>query len=131
MRDAPGSQWFHYSLWEDWHAGLYRHASPNVDTAGRVACLLRDGETFAAVMESVGDAWPIATAHNLSNEYRNHRPWLGRSAACFRLNASIPDTNWGWATLTISEQNEANRQADDFCARWRSDHMLGQLRLAV
>jgi hypothetical protein len=130
MRDGPSSQWFHYSLWEDWHAGLYRNSIADQVVAEKVAALLIDSD-FAAAMGDVGDHWPIATAHNLSNEYRNHRPWLGRSAGCFRYSAAISDVNLAWSMLSGGEQNAANDQADDYCAGWRSLNLRGQLRFAI
>lgn len=131
MRDSPSAQWFHYSLWEDWHAGLYRPTIGRMDTAEKVMCLLRDRPAFGTAMNEVGESWPIASTHNLSNETRNHRPWLGRSAACFRHGASIPDTNLAWSMLTVREQSEANNEADAFCTAWRSVNLRGQLRFAI
>lgn len=129
MRDSPGAQWFHYSLWEDWHAGLYRPTAARVDIADKVTMLLSDRGAFGFTMTEVGESWPIAVTHNLSNEARNHRPWLGRSAACFRYAASIADTNLAWSMLTVHQQVEANREADAYCTAWRSVNLRGQLRL--
>lgn len=131
MRDSPGSQWFHYSLWEDWHAGLYQPRTPQLSIAESVARLLRDRPAFGDAMTEVGKAWPVATIHNLSNETRNHRPWLGRSSACFRYAAAITDTNLAWSMLTLREQAQANDEADAYCTAWRSLNLRGQLRFAI
>lgn len=129
MRDSPGAQWFHYSLWEDWHAGLYRNAQPQLEVAERVVGLLCSRSKFRKAMTDVAESWPVASAHNLSNETRNHRPWLGRSAACLSHSATIADTNLAWSMLTPKEQMEANSEADVFCNGWRARHLRGQLRL--
>lgn len=131
MRDSARAVWFHYSLWEDWHAGLYSNRYGGSLVVDRVVALLSDPGAFWLAMATVAEAWPVATIHNLSNESRNHRPWLGRAAGCHQHQASLIDTNAAWALLSASVQDRANREADRFCFEWRSGNLAGQLVLAI
>lgn len=93
--------------------------------------LLATPELFSEVLTTVGREWPIATAQNLSDVYRNHQPWCGRAASCYEFGATISEVNEAWKQLTAGEQVRANRIADEFTFSWRSINMLGQMRWPV
>ena len=125
MREATGQQWFHYSEWEDWRAGMYRNTlSPlRVDEARRILATPGMFYTLAASMMSV---WPVATAHNLTNGYANHQPWIGRAACAYATAATIRDTTMAWCLLPPSAQAVANQVADYIADQWRTSNMKGQ-----
>lgn len=126
MRESPGQQFYHYTLWEDWHAGMYKtRTDPNYTQLA--AQLLRDPSQFLTTLDKMTAAWPIATAHNLTNLHANHRPWLGRAATCYQHGATIPETNLAWATLHPTTQAAANQTADLTATRWRTINTKGQL----
>lgn len=130
MRDTEHTQHFHYRDWEDWQAGMFANRLRD-DHVDKAADVLRDPELFARVLDDIELAWPIATAQNLSNIYRNHQPWCGRAATCYEHEATMYETNKAWANLTCLEQRAANRVADRFTFAWRSNHLPGQIRLPI
>jgi len=128
MRDHPHQQWHPYTDWEDWHAGMYGTQSRDV-VAEQARTLLGNPDVFGQVLAEVARRWPNATAHNLSNMYRNHQPWCGRAAACLEFGATIRETSQGWWDLSPTQQIEANQVADRFTFMWRSAHLAGQMRM--
>ncbi len=130
MREAPGQEFYPYTEWEDWHAGMYqRQSSP--DRIDGASTLLASPSLFYAYATRVTTEWPIATAHNLSNGYANHQPWIGRAACCLATAATIRDTTSAWVALPSSTQLVANHVADYICHTWRQYHRKGQQQWAL
>ena len=125
MHEAPGQQFHHYQEWEDWHAGMYQRNLSPTRTSEAVA-ILSTPPLFYAYAERVTKEWPNATAHNLTNTYANHQPWIGRAACCLATAATIRDTTSAWVALPRSTQLVANHVADHICHTWRQHHMKGQ-----
>lgn len=125
MRDSPGQQFHHFTLWEDWHNGLYA-TGRRVSTVGDCITLLKSPGLFADVLSDVAEQWPVATSQNLSNQLRNHQSWCGRAACNLEYGATLQEVNEAWNWLLPDEQAAANAVADDFTNRWRSRHMAGQ-----
>lgn len=126
MRDSV-TVGFHYLLWEDWRNGMYGSTHRD-DIVGDCATLLRASQVFGDVLQEVARQWPVATAQNLSDPYRNHQPWCGRAACSYEFGATIPEVNTAWADLSAAEQVAANQVADAFTYLWRSANMSGQLK---
>jgi hypothetical protein len=130
MRDGPGAIHHHYLLWEDWRNGM--HGNSYRDTViSDSAMLLSQPSIFAEVLNEVGKDWPIATAQNLSNIYRNHQPWCGRAACSYEFGATIREVNTAWADLNAARQVAANLTADTFTYTWRTANMKGQMQWPI
>ncbi len=127
MREAPGQQFHHYQEWEDWHAGMYQRNLSPTRTSEAIA-ILSTPPLFYVYAERVTEEWPNATAHNLTNTYANHQPWIGRAACCLKAGATIMDTSAAWIQLAGSTQAAANAVADHICDTWRTKTMKGQTR---
>ncbi len=127
MREAPGQEFYPYTEWEDWHAGMYRRQS-SLARIEKAAALFTSPPLFYAYASRVTTEWPVATAHNLSNGYANHQPWIGRAACCLAAGATIRDTTSAWIVLSRSARTAANHVADHICQTWRQHHMKGQQR---
>ncbi len=126
MRDGPGSMHYHYLLWEDWRNGLHGTAFRET-VIGDCVTLLSEPSIFGEVLTEVASEWPVATAQNLSNIYRNHQPWCGRAACSYEFGATIREVNEAWAALDAKQQTAANTAADQFTYMWRTLNMEGQM----
>lgn len=126
MRDNPDAMHFHYLLWEDWRNGLYGN-SFREPVIGDCVTLLSESGMFGKVLNEVTNQWPIATAQNLSNVYRNHQPWCGRAACSYEFGATIREVNEAWSLLDPHQQIAANTTADQITYMWRSANMEGQM----
>lgn len=116
----------HYTLWEDYRAGLYAKTF-NKNTMSDVIRLLEDPVLFRRVLRDVADDWPFATSHHLSDFCKNHQPWCGRLAASFEVGATIREVNEAWSFLSCMQREAANAVADSFTYDWRRTHLQGQL----
>lgn len=121
MRDDPDQQFHHYREWEDWKAGMYAR-SLRTGVIAECAHLLSDATEFGQALDDAIRAWPIAASQNLSNPYRNHRPWCGRAACCFRLGATVVEVNAAWAQIPADRQTAANAVADQAHAAWLAEN---------
>jgi hypothetical protein len=112
-------QFYHYTLWEDWRAGLYRmpRASEQGD-AVYAASLLAMADDLRRAMYGVIDVWEVSSAVNLSHVARNRQAWLGQAACCYAVGVPELTTKFGWHLLTESLQAEANAVADEVIAAW-------------
>lgn len=130
MRSAPNQVFHHFEVWEDWRNGMYATLlrEEQVDQSRE---LLADPGEFAVVLLDVAQAWPKATAHNLSNPYRNHQPWCGRAACSLSFGATITETNKAWFELTPQERINANLIADRFTYQWRQQFLPGQIAMDI
>ncbi len=127
MRDNPEGVYFHYLLWEDWRNGLYGSAHRETIIGDSVSLLVAP-DVFLRVLDEVASEWPVATAQNLSNVYRNHQPWCGRAACSFEFGATVREVNTAWSELSHDQRSAANQIADRFTYEWRATNMLGQMR---
>ena len=125
MREAPGQEWRHYTQWEDWQAGMYRHNSTLTKTKEAAAILSSPSMFYEAGSQAIA-AWPNATAQNLTNLYVNHQPWIGRVACSYVAGATIADTTTAWCSLSPSTQIAANQVADYIADKWRAANTKGQ-----
>jgi hypothetical protein len=104
----------HYTLWEDYQNGMYNLNVPNEDYLIENAVkLLSNPNQFKLVCLNVLENWKVSSLINLTNISCNRRAWLGQSACCY-LN-KVPEylTRKAWANLTISQQEAADKVADE------------------
>lgn len=112
----------HYSLWEDWQAGLYRRERPDPDRIAAAGNVLADVTGFRDTATLVTVEWRHATEHNLTDLSQNRRAWLGQAAAAYQVGASQTETCIAWnRALTDGERNAANRVADAVINGWCSN----------
>lgn len=82
------------------------------------ARLMREPLRFEEAMLRAVAEWPNSCEANMTAQGMNHRAWFGH-AGCFLATRSPEDcTRLGWHTLTIDEQEEANRRADNAIEAW-------------
>lgn len=111
----------HYSLWEDWHAGMYRREPINRSRVAAAGTILADVPGFRDTANLVIAEWRYATEHNLSDLSQNRRAWLGQASTAYRVGASQAETCIAWNThLTDDERYAANRVADLVIDVWYS-----------
>ena len=114
--------WHHYTLWEDWQAGMYRglRSEESETLPGRCKELLNDCDSLYVGMMRVIDTWIIAAEFHLSNIAFNRQAWLGRAACCLEHDAPLEATQIAWHLLSWDAQCRANAVADGIISEWES-----------
>jgi len=93
------------------------------------ANLMRDINGFVAAMTRAIRLWPNSCDYNLSHMNKNRLAWLGH-AGCFVSVGSREDaTREAWHTLSITEQEAANRAAEAVISNWKPECQNDQLGL--
>ena len=126
--------YFPYWLWEDYKAGLYNLTTEynEVETeelANMAKELLCNSEAFLMVALKVISEWKHAAKVNLSNPSRNRQAWIGQASCCYVLKIPEYITKFGWRSMTMEQQAEANRVADVAINKWEATYaekILGQ-----
>lgn len=124
---------FHFSLWEDWKAGLYNSCTDVDDEKiNQAIILLKDSNYFMSIMLKLMKEWPFAFKQQMSNYAQNRQAWLGQAACCFEYGCSSYITILAWRKLTMDEQKKANKTADvviyrydcglDWCQKCLNDY---------
>lgn len=111
----------HYSLWEDYHAGMYDESKD-----GRAERVQKDAEILGTpavcreAMENVIAEWKISTEYNLSNLEINRKAWLGQAACSCYAGIHEDETREAWGIMTEAQRIEANRIAAAIIKKWQS-----------
>ncbi len=104
----------HYSLWEDYNNGMYNLNVDNEDyLIEKAKQLLSNPAQFKLVSLNVINNWKISTLVNLTNINCNRQAWIGQSACCYCYKVPEYLTRKAWAELTVRQQEEANKVADE------------------
>jgi hypothetical protein len=112
----------HYSLWEDFHAGMYDESKDGrAERVAEAAKILGTPSTCRKAMEKVVSEWKIATEYNLSNAGINRKAWLGQAACSCYAGIHEDETREAWGIMTQSQRVEANRIAAEIIKQWLSD----------
>lgn len=111
----------HYSLWEDYHAGMYaENKDGRSERVQEAAKILGTPDICCKAMEKVVAEWKIATEYNLSNLEINRKAWLGQAACCCYAGIHEDETREAWGIMTEAQRVEANRIAAVIIRKWQS-----------
>lgn len=111
----------HYSLWEDYHAGMYDESKDGrSERVKEAAKILGTPDICRAAMEKVIAEWKISTEYNLSNLEINRKAWLGQAACCCYAGIHEDETREAWGIMTEAQRIEANRIAAGIIKKWQS-----------
>jgi len=110
--------WHPYTLWEDFHAGMYDTPEDEAKEVLVSHELLTDPERLRAAMLDAIEAWPFSAEHNLTNMAANRRAWTGQAACMYAHAARRDSTCIAWGLLTDDQRRTANTQADLAIAVW-------------
>lgn len=109
----------HYSLWEDFHAGMYDESKDGrKERVKKAAFILGTPEICREAMEKVVSEWQIATEYNLSNAEINRKAWLGQAACSCYAGIHEDETREAWGIMTEPQRIEANRIAASIIKAW-------------
>lgn len=112
----------HFSLWEDYHAGMYdENKDGRAERVKKAAEILGTPDTCQKAMEKVIDDWQYATEYNLSNAEINRKAWLGQAACCVYGGVHEDETREAWGIMTDAQRVEANRIAAQIIKKWLED----------
>jgi hypothetical protein len=117
--------YFHYEQLEEFHAGMWRivRGEQRMTNAVNAANLMRDSVAFKSAMLRAVNEWPNSCLHNLTAEGINKLAWFGHAGNCLGVNSPEENTRIGWHMLNQSEQDEANRVAQEVVDHWESQHI--------
>lgn len=128
-------KYYHYSLWEDFKAGMYNEDKEGREERVKLAMkCLRDPDICRHYMRQVIIMWKYASEQNLTNQSINHQAFLGQCACCLYRGCHEDETREAWGRLTNEERYRANRIADEVYEEWltqyeRANEMEYQLSL--
>jgi hypothetical protein len=116
-----------YWKWEDHKAGLYNMLDPYTEQqteklSNDAKELLSNPELFRNVALTVIRDWPRSAEVNLSNPSRNRQAWIGQASCCYALKIPEYITKFGWRLMTLEQQAEANKVADEIINIWEVRH---------
>lgn len=112
----------HFSLWEDFHAGMYDESKDGrIDRVKKAAEILGTPDICREAMEKVVSEWKIATEYNLSNLEINRKAWLGQAACSCYAGIHEDETREAWGIMTEAQRIEANRIAADIIKKWQTE----------
>lgn len=110
---------YHYSLWEDYHAGMYDESKDGrAERVKEAVRILGTPEICREAMEKVINEWGKATEYNLSNAEINRKAWLGQAACSCYAGIHEDETREAWGIMTEEQRIEANRIAATIIKRW-------------
>lgn len=111
----------HYSLWEDYHAGMYDESKDGrAERVQKAAEILGTPAVCREAMEKVVAEWKISTEYNLSNLEINRKAWLGQAACSCYAGIHEDETREAWGIMTEAQRIEANRIAAAIIKKWQS-----------
>ena len=103
----------HYTLWEDYHNGLYRTTWDNEDLLiAKAIELLSNPDLFYSVALEMIDQWPISAEVNLTNKESNRKSWIGQASCCYYANTPEILTCMAWGKLTQNQRDISNAVAN-------------------
>lgn len=112
----------HYSLWEDYHAGMYDESKDGrAERVQNAAEILGTPDVCRKAMEKVVAEWKISTEYNLSNIEINRKAWLGQAACCCWAGIHEDETREAWGIMTDAQRIEANRIAACIIKKWQAE----------
>lgn len=111
----------HFSLWEDYHAGMYDESKDGrAERVQKAAEILGTPDTCRKAMEKVVTEWQKATEYNLSNLEINRKAWLGQAACCCWAGVHEDETREAWGVMTEEQRIEANKIAAEIIKKWQT-----------
>lgn len=112
----------HYSLWEDYHAGMYDESKDGrAERVKEAARILGTPDICRVAMEKVINEWEKATEYNLSNAEINRKAWLGQAACSCYAGIHEDETREAWGIMTEAQRIEANKIAATIIKKWVSE----------
>ena len=116
-----------YDSWEDFKNGMYKTTCYMDPQPLITECedMLKCKEYLWESMNYVTHHWKLASQHNLTNMHRNRQAWIGQAACCFAHGAPEYITKLAWNNLNPSEQDVANKVADEVIQDWEEKHLSG------
>lgn len=112
----------HYSLWEDYHAGMYDESKDGrAERVQKAAEILGTPDICRKAMEKVVAEWSYATEYNFSNAEINRKAWLGQAACSCYAGIHEDETREAWGIMTEAQRIEANRIAAEIIKRWLNE----------
>lgn len=109
----------HYSLWEDFHAGMYDESRDGrAERVAEAAKILGTPDICRKAMEKVVSEWTISTEYNLSNAGINRKAWLGQAACSCWAGIHEDETREAWGIMTQQQRIRANQIAAEIIKEW-------------
>lgn len=111
-----------YEALEEYQRGMWRivRGHDRIHNAELARDLMRDSQAFKAAMMRAVNEWPVSCEHNLTCEDSNRLAWLGHAGCLLGVGSPEENTRIGWHMLNQSEQDEANRVAQEVLDFWES-----------
>lgn len=90
----------------------------------RSADLMREYDAFKDACRAVLSEWPNSSMQNLSARCMNRMAWIGHAANWLNHGSVEYTTRMGWRMLDDTEQEIANKAANEIIEEWEQCQKL-------
>ncbi len=120
-----------YWKWEDFHAGMWRKATPTEEKEllPLAVNFTGDAKLYGSFMALVVEQWTFACEHNLTDTAMNRRAWIGHAACSMAIGCPEYLTRRAWWMLTQEQRDLADAEADRAIEKWELEHELTDERI--
>ncbi len=114
----------HYENWEEYKSGMWRKvdARNRESLKSKAANLMSNPSKFKAAMRKVIKLWPISCESQLTDRNQTRIAWLGHAGCCMATKSPEDVTREAWWTLTLNQQDLANKTALEVIKEWEAQY---------
>jgi len=116
----PSSEevWYPFDQLEEYDSAMWKNVNQRTTWLQLAQVFTGNAELYGEWMLRVVESWPKSCQHNLSKS-GDKRPWIGHAAVAIAINCPEDIVRAAWANLTQTQQDAANKKAEEAIEIWR------------
>lgn len=114
-----GEVWHPFLELEEAESRMWANVSKRATWLKLAETFTGDAELYGEWMLRVIEAWPKSCEHNLTKG-GDKRPWIGHAAVALAIGCPEDIVRAAWGNLSQSQQDAANKKAEEAIEIWRS-----------
>lgn len=113
----------HYTKWEG--SGMWQvfHGEKRKELLKKAIVFTKNTKLYGKYMMKVIEKWPYFCEQNLTCKNINRQAWIGHAACYLALQCPEDITREAWHSLTKTEQDDANLEADKAIGKWEKMYL--------
>lgn len=108
--------------WEEIEANMWGTVKNKKRALASAVDFTGDHKKYGRFMLRVIREWPISCENALTDLSMNRRAWIGHAATALALGCPEDITREAWGSLSKSQQDRANAQADNAIRIWEDNY---------